>query len=90
MPSVKGLRTHPAKPKPAARKQRHTPVMESYPIETARGTNMATKAMVSSLMPNKAPKRENIVMIHIMMRLFTPIALKMRYFSKAEDLFKKV
>ena len=66
----------PAKPSPAARKQRQTPVIESYPIEIAKGTNIATKAIVSSLIPKIAPNKENIIIITTIIRLFTPIFLK--------------
>ena len=60
MPIVKGFSVAPAKPTCAARYEMQTPVIESYPIDTAIGTKMTIKAIVSSLMPNTEPKTLNI------------------------------
>lgn len=72
IPTVKGFRKAPAKPRAAATKQSATPTIESYPIEIASGTNIMVKAMVSSLMPNTAPNKLKINIMPVSMILFTP------------------
>jgi len=74
MPIVNGLNIAPAKPKWAATYTRQSPVIESYPIDIANGTNIITKAIVSSLMPKIAPNALNNVIISTIMMLLTPIS----------------
>ena len=81
IPIVNGLKIAPAKPRCAATYTRQSPVIESYPIDIASGTNIITKAMVSSLIPKMAPKALNNVIISTIMMLFTPIFCRNLRFS---------
>ena len=58
--------TAPLKPMCAATYTISTPVMESYPIEIESGMKITIKAMVSSLMPNTAPKMLNMIIVATM------------------------
>ena len=82
---VKGLRKAPLKPTWAARYTIHKPVKESYPREIASGTSSGTKATVSSLIPNTAPKSEKSSITATITRLPTPpMRLKKGFPSRAE------
>ena len=59
----------------------HTPTIESYPMEIASGTRITTKAIVSSLIPNMAPKRLNISIMRTITILLTPILARALFFS---------
>ena len=59
---MNGLKNAAAKPAAAPRKGIETPTIESYPRESASGTQMRTNGMTSSAMPKIDPPSEKIVM----------------------------
>ena len=73
IPIVNGLSMAPANPSPAATNTIQTPVIESYPIEIAIGTNTRQKAIVSSLIPNTAPNILNNNIMEVRRKFSTPI-----------------
>ncbi len=72
IPTVNGFSIAPEKPTCAATYTIHSPVIESYPIDTASGTIIITNASVSSLIPNTAPNRLNITITNAMTTRSTP------------------
>ena len=50
----------------------HTPTKSSYPRDLASGITTATKAIVSSLIPNTAPKRPNRSITRVITMFPTP------------------
>ena len=59
IPTVNGFRKAAEKPMLDATYTMSIPIRASYPMDTTSGTTIPTKGIVSSLMPNTAPAREN-------------------------------